>query len=133
MNQRRPKRRRGRWVFAIVAASAAVGGWLARDCTGLGTGTGLGLGERRAPVEVVQPVSGGDAGLGSDARPEPCALYVDSKGLTIDGAPGSVEDAVTACRGAGKARLRATGAARAGTYDALVQALDQAGIAVERY
>ena len=158
--QRKPRRVR-RTVLGVLALGAAFVGWMFRDCgLGLGSG-GLGSGglgdwgigpREQTARELLAPTNATDAGRTAppqappqapsqtpidapsappDAPAGPCQLVLDSKGLTVDGAPASIEDAVRACGATGKARLNATGGARAGTYDDLIRALEQAGIAVE--
>ncbi len=134
----RPKRaRRGRvrsTLLMLVVGLAAAAGWFLRDCVGLGPG-GVGGVIGLSDVVDAAPSAASDAAppAAIDARPRPCQLFLDADGLTIDDQPSSIADAVERCRAAGKARLRATGAARAGSYDDLMQALDRAGITVERY
>jgi hypothetical protein len=153
---RKPRRVR-RMVLGVLALGAAFLGWMFRDC-GLGLGSG-GLGgwgigpDEQTARELLAPTNATDAGAETppearpqtpldattsppidapiDAPPGPCQLVLDSAGLTLGGAPATIEDAVRACRATGKARLRATGGARAGTYDDLIRALEQAGIALQ--
>lgn len=136
----RPRRRRGKRSAALLVLAAALGlGWYLRDFLNLGLGTGLdgllGLGsELIDPSGEPEPEAeapGQPPADASGAPPPPCVLYLDASGLTVDGNSVTVEEAVGACQKAGKARLRATGDARAGTYDALIRALDQAGVPVD--
>ncbi|HWN68820.1 MAG TPA: hypothetical protein VNM90_14380 [Haliangium sp.] len=137
---RKPRRVR-RMALGLLALGAAFLGWMFRDC-GLGLGSGLGgwgIGpDEQTARELLAPTT--DAGSSAqpqpprapiDARPGPCQLFIDSAGLKLDGAPATIEDAVRACRATGKARLEVTGGARAGTYDELKRALEQAGISPE--
>ena len=150
---RKPRRVR-RTALGILALGAAFLGWMFRDCGGLGLGSG-GLGgwgigpDEQTSRELLAPTNATDAGPAAppqvpprapidattntppDAPSGPCQLVLNSAGLMLHGAPTTVEDAVRACRATGKARLNATGGARAGTYDELIRALEQAGIAVE--
>jgi hypothetical protein len=146
-SERRKPRRLRRMVLGVLALGAAFLGWMLRDC-GLGLGSG-GLGDWRigpdeqtsrellAPVGPdarpaipdARPAPPIDAPI--DAPPGPCLLFLDSAGLTLHGAPATLEDAVSACRAAGKAHVSATGGARAGAYDELIRALEQAGVPVE--
>lgn len=135
-NERRPPRRARRMALASLLLAAIVVGWLLRDCgLGLGPGGGLGFG----PGELLGPDPGEDTASDArpvqpiDARPGPCVLSLSSAGLTLGGAPATVEEAVRACRAAGAAELHVTTAARAGTYDELKRALDQAGVVVNEH
>lgn len=132
------KSRSIRWLRLVVLAAFAAGlflAWQLRACTGLGLGTGAGMGmlapDTQAPAPPAPEEPAAEAPAADAAPARPCALYLDSAGLTVDGTPADVDQAVAACRRAGKARLRATGGARAGTYDALVQALERAGVRIE--
>lgn len=149
---RKPRRVR-RTILGVLALGAAFLGWMMRDC-GLGLGSG-GLGnwgigpDEQTARELLAPTATTDAGPPAppqapaktpidapisapiDAPSGPCQLILDSAGLKLRGVPATIEDAVRACRATGKARLSATGGARAGTYDELIRALEQAGIAVE--
>jgi hypothetical protein len=152
-SDRRKPRRLRRMVLGALALGAAFVGWMFRDC-GLGLGSGgiggLGIGpDEQTARELLAPTNAADAGrpvppetppatpidapsaAPSDAPTGPCQLALDSAGLTLRGAPATIEDAVRACGATGKARVKATGGARAGTYDDLIRALEQAGIAVE--
>lgn len=148
--ERRKPRRVRRMVLGVLALGAAFVGWMFRDC-GLGLGSGglggWGIGPREETArELLAPTNATDADAAAppqapppidarsappDAPAGPCQLALSSGGLTLRGAPVTIEDAVRACRAPGKARLNATGGARAGTYDELIRALEQAGIAVE--
>lgn len=117
-----------RMVLPSLLLAALAVGWLLNDCVGLGPGGG----QQTADQAETRPESqAGSIDAGIDARPEPCALLLDSTGLSLEGAPATIEQATRVCGAAGKARLEATGAARAGTYDELVRALDQAGVDVD--
>lgn len=137
-NERRPPRRARRMALAGLMLAAIMIGWLLRDC-GLGLGPG-GLGF--LPGEGMGEGEGEGTGTGTDvppvappidARPGPCMLSLNSAGLTLGGAPATVEEAVRACRAAGVAELNVTTAARAGTYDELDRALKQAGVVVNEH
>lgn len=142
-NESPKPRRLRRMVLGVMALGAAVLGWMLRDC-GLGLGSGglgdwrIGPDEQTARELLAPQAARPDAAAAIDAAPAPpdappgpCQLVLDSTGLTLHGAPVTVEDAVRACRASGKARLRHTGGARAGSYDELVRALERAGVAVE--
>jgi hypothetical protein len=139
-NEKRPPRRARRMALAGLLLAAIVVGWMLRECGfGLGPGGGLGFlpgenGESQGtgPGQdtasdarpVAQPI---------DAQPGPCMLYLSSAGLTLGGAPATIEEAVRACRTAGVAELNVTTAARAGTYDDLKRALEQASVVVNEH
>jgi hypothetical protein len=136
-------------VLGVLALGAAFLGWTLRDC-GLGLGGGglsdWGIGpDEQTTRALLAPTSAPpDALPGApidariapidatiDAPAGPCQLFLDSAGLKLWGAPASIDDAVRACRATGKARVEATGGARAGSYDQLIRALEQAGIAIQ--
>lgn len=130
-NEKRPPRRARRMALAGLLLAAIMIGWLLRDC-GLGLGPGglgllpgedmdMGEGTASDARPVAQPI---------DARPGPCMLSLSSAGLTLGGAPATIEEAVRACRAAGVAELDVTMAARAGTYDELKRALEDARVVV---
>lgn len=140
----RPKPRRvRRTILGLLALGAGFLGWTLRDCgPGLGSGlSGWGIGpDEQTTRALLAPTSAPrDAGAPIDASIDapvdapagPCQLFLDSAGLKLRGAPVSIDDAVRACRAAGKARVEATGGARAGSYDELIRALEQAGVAVQ--
>ncbi len=136
-NEKRPPRRARRMAAAGLLLVAIVVGWLLRDC-GLGLGPGGGLGFMPDQGQGFGPGEGtaSDARPGTqpiDARPGPCMLDLSSAGLTLGGAPATVEEAVRACQAAGVAELDVTTAARAGTYDELTRSLRQAGVVVNEH
>lgn len=55
-------------------------------------------------------------------------LRIDNIGITADGVPSTIEEAVEAAKRTGAAEVFATGAARQGTFDDLVAALRAAGV-----
>ncbi|ACY14359.1 hypothetical protein [Haliangium ochraceum] len=139
-NDRRPQRakprRSARRTLTLGALLAAlVGGWLLRDCVALGPG-GDGA-EIAVPDESVQSDENPSAATSPEQAANdadaalPCVLYLNSEGLRMDGATVTIAEAVAACRRSGRAELGATGAARSGTYDELLRALEQAGVGVQ--
>lgn len=143
---RKPRRLR-RMVLGVLALGAAFLGWMLRDC-GLGLGSGglgnfgIGPDEQTTRELLAPPGKPGHTPAGAAARPDatvappdapsgPCQLFLDSAGLKLHGAPATIDDAVRACRAAGTARVEVTGGARAGAYDELMRALEQAGIAIQ--
>jgi hypothetical protein len=149
-NEPKKPRRARRTALATAGLGAILLGWLLRDCGfglgGLGGLRGdLGIGpDEQTTQELLAPRDAAAAAVPLDAPPGPCQLFLSSEGLTLGNAPVTpatpatpvrpvtIDEAVQACRAAGKARVRATGGARAGTHDDLMRALEQAGIAVER-
>ncbi len=85
------------------------GGW------GLGKGSGEGTGSAKALVA-------------RDAGPRRCALRIDAKGISVDGAPATRAKAVAACKKAGGAEVVVTGDATQGVWDELRAALDAAKV-----
>jgi hypothetical protein len=72
----------------------------------LGAGAGLGLWyllREHDEKEETGPAAG-DPAQGAQATP-PCALRLDAKGLTLDGAPIDIPTAVSKCQAAGRADL----------------------------
>jgi len=136
-NEKRPPRRARRMAAAGLLLVAIVVGWLLRDCgLGLGPGGGLGFLPDQGQGEGPGEDTAGDARPVTpaiDARPGPCMLYLSSAGLTLGGAPATLEEAVRACQAAGVAELEVTTAARAGTYDELKRALTEAGVRVNEH
>ena len=136
----KPRRRGGKRTAVVLVLATALGlGWYLRDCLSLGLGPGLGglldpgagLDEQSGEPPTEPAAPGQPPGDAPASPPPPCVLHLDAEGLTLDGQPASIEEAVSACGKPGKARLRATGDARAGTYDELLRALDQAGVSVD--
>src|SRR5690606_17225519 len=60
----------------------------------------------------------------------PCRLRLSRGGLLVDGVPGTVAEAVAACRARGRAEVLVTGDALEGERDALFAALRAAEVAV---
>ena len=119
-----PKRRlrKGR-----VIAGAGLIGLIAAALMFLRCGQdfGLGGGDGEAPET---PVVADAAPPPADAAPARCLLRLDADGLTLEGAPLTVEGAVEACRAAGAAELVVTGDASFGLRERLRQALRAAAL-----
>jgi hypothetical protein len=142
MRQQRGSRRRFRTLPMLLLLSmvAIVVGYLrCGDGLGLGGGRG-GSGEggrgdeaggkdgkdaSRKDAEVRPAVGGGGAG-----RLERCKLRLDSTGLSLDGRPSAVDEAVAECKKDGGAELTVTGDALFGEREKLRQALTRGGVEV---
>jgi hypothetical protein len=82
---------------------------------------------------------GGDAGArgsGTDATPTPaqlapCRVWVRADRIEIDGARADLPTVVARCRAAGRAEVRATGAAITRSIIDVLAALKAAGVAVD--
>lgn len=128
----RAKRRKRRPIFlTMLLALAVLLGALYRGCLGpLGIDTGMD--SERADTPPSAPA--GDAQVASDAGPaipDRCALRLGSMGLTLNGEPVEVDDAVRICRQVGSANLEVSGMARTGTYQQIKRALGEAGVPLD--
>jgi hypothetical protein len=129
----RPPRRRG--GLLLLLALVAVLAWLLGRCQGFGLGPGGGLGGGDGAGRGDGEGDGGRAGAAGgrapdvDAGPRRCRLRLDAAGLTRDGRPLAIADAITACRPAG-AEVVVTGDARQGALDALREAFATAGVSL---
>ena len=79
---------------------------------------------------------GGGFGLGGKGKGtgssngQPVQVRIDSDGISVDGRSTDVAGVVTSAKAAGGARVFATGAARQGTVDDVIEALHAAGVAI---
>jgi hypothetical protein len=111
------RRRRRRLVFLAGWAAAIVAALVYLRC-GRGWGTG-GKG----------PGSGGAAsGSAQPAGPKRCVVRVSARGISVDGASMTRDQAVAACKQTEGAWITVTGDARQGDWDELKAALDAAGV-----
>lgn len=115
LDRRRLRRRLAIWTALLAGAIAAL--LYARCGKGWGTG-GKGAGEG-GPRTVVAPT------VDAAAR---CALRLAATGLTVDGKPATIPEAIAACKGKTGADVLITGDARQGDWDELRAALEAAGI-----
>jgi hypothetical protein len=90
---------------------------------GLG-GKGKGAGSGAGPAAVQTLVSPVDAG------PRRCQIRIAASGITADGKPATVDEAVAACKGATAAEVLVTGGARRGDWEDVEAAFDRAGIQI---
>lgn len=112
---RRQRRRRLGFLGGVLLVVALAAMYL-RCGTGFGLG---GAGEGGGTAQLAKP----------DTGPRRCQLRLAANGLTIDGKPGTRDDAVAACKPAG-ADLVITGDAREGDAHDLREALDAAHVTV---
>ncbi|HEU4733414.1 MAG TPA: hypothetical protein VFT22_36225 [Kofleriaceae bacterium] len=115
IDRRRLRRRLTLWTLLLVLVAAAA--------AYLRCGQGLGLGG----------LGKGDGEAGGPGGPRPlaqlrCAVRVTSSGITVDGKPRTRDEAVAACKDAGKAEVVVTGDAPHREGPALIEALKAAGI-----
>ena len=69
---------------------------------------------------------------GAKGAPARCRLALRKGGLTLDGSPATIDDAVATCAAASDgAELWVSGAARYGDYLALREALETAGVKLQ--
>lgn len=121
--------------FALLGGGAAAAATIALSQDG-DVGRGLGVGAAVALVIFALNVGGGGGGGTGGTTgiptPCPCKLRLSPAGLTHDGHASSAEAVVAACQACGKAELVVTGDTKQGDADALVIALEKAGITVYR-
>jgi hypothetical protein len=115
--------RRRRLAFVGVVAALIAGALLYLRC-GAGWGFGGGSGAGKGPG----PGGGSAKTATKDAGPKRCTVRLDAKGLALDGKRATQAEALAACKKAGRADVVVTGDARQGDWDALRQALDEAGV-----
>lgn len=104
----RDDRRKHARTGALLAGGALLAWLLLRGGSGFGFGGGKGGGARGAERRV--------------------RLRVSDAGISADGVPVSLDEGVAVAREVGAADLFATGAARQGTVDDLINALRDAGV-----
>lgn len=75
---------------------------------------------------------GGKRGHGAATEPRRVPIRVSDRGITADGVPATIDEAVAAARRTGAAEVFATGAARQGTFDDLIAGLRAAGVEIWR-
>ena len=103
---------------------------------GKGWGLGWGLGGRGKGDEG----GGGGGGTGDGAGPSPpstsyasrrqCKVRIAAAGISVDGKPATVEEAVTVCKSTAGAEVLVTGGAREGDRQDLKAAFQRAGIQI---
>jgi hypothetical protein len=127
LDRRRMRRKLLFWaalVGAIVLAAFYLTcgrGWgLGGKGKGAGSGAGSGPGSAVPLLSVV------------DAGPRRCEVRIAASGISVDGKPATVAEAVTACKTATIAEVRVTGGAREGDWEDLKAAFDGAGIEYSR-
>lgn len=123
LERRRTRRRLMLWTLFLGALAAAIlymrcgGGW---GLGGAGKGAGSGGG---SVAPLLTPV---------DAGPRRCEVRIAASGISVDGKPASVQDAVAACKPTMGAAVLVTGGAKQGDWEDLKAAFDVAGIEVAR-
>jgi len=101
---------------AIVGGAAVLAWMLLR-----GSGWQLGGGSEAAGNDATTPTS---------TSPSPCRVWIRSTGLEVDGQLVDLPTLVRRCQLAGRADVRATGAAIVRTIEEVMDALRRAGIVV---
>jgi hypothetical protein len=127
LDRRRMRRKLLVWALLVGALVLAA---LYATC---GSGWGLG-GKGKGKGAGSGPGSGSVQGLLSttDAGPRRCAIRIAAGGITADGKPATVEQAVAACKDATAAEILVTGGAREGDWEDLKVALERAKIQILR-
>jgi hypothetical protein len=102
---------------------------------GIAPGGGDGTGSRSEAERVDRGTDESPAdvrpAVGESARPpRRCRLRLDASGLTLEGRPSTIDEAVDACKRSGGAELTPTGDAVYGELQKVRQALDRAGVEV---
>jgi hypothetical protein len=123
----RRRMRRKLLIWALVVAALVVAalyltcgrGW---GLGGKGKGEGSGPGSGEGSVSPLMSVV--------DAGPRQCEVRVAASGITVDGKPATVAEAVTACKTGMPAHVFVTGGARQGDWVELKAALDGAKIKI---
>ena len=115
------KRRVRLLIIAAAVAAALLLGWCSRGWFGAGTGSDE---AKQASKTQPQPV----AQLPVDAGPSGCRLRIDKSGVQLDSKPITIDDAVTACKVAGRADLVVTGESKYGAVEELKRKLTSAGV-----
>lgn len=129
-NKRKTK---SRVVTGAIVGLLLLLAFLFRSCLGLGLGTGSDDGTASTDAMAVMTLLGdANAAPGGDAgarQKSVCMVRIDSKGIQVDGRSAEIDEVVQICRRAGTVSLHATDSARTGTYQDLVRALADAGVA----
>jgi hypothetical protein len=119
MADRSKKDSTGRTV-AIVGGAALLALLLLRGKGwGLGRDRGDGTGHGAASPEA-----------SGRATRTPCKVRIDDRRIEVDGEPADLATVTERCRAAGSADVRATGMAIVGVVGQVIQALQDAGVAV---
>jgi len=126
-----PKRaRRGGRLFFLLLIAGAIAAILYLRCGGgwgFGKGGGAGIGVHDDTPESAGAGGPKTAAALPDAGIPRCVLRLDATGISVDGRPVSIEEAVATCKKGG-ADVVVTGDARQGDWDALRARLETEGI-----
>ena len=126
LDRRRLRRKLAGWVIvlgAIVVAALYLTcgrGWGLGKGAGKGAGSGPGAGSANA---LLSPY---------DAGPPRCHIRIAAAGISVEGKPATVDEALTACKGAEAAEIFVTQGAREGSWEDLKAAFDRAEIRILR-
>jgi hypothetical protein len=112
----------GAIVLAILYLRCGPGGF------GIGGGKGDSVGKGDDAKKGVAALA--DAGATGPAARPACKLRLDAAGVSLDGKPSTIGDAVTACKKAGSAELTVTGDAAFGKRNELRDGLREVGVPV---
>lgn len=110
----------GAIVLAALYLTCGRGWGLGGKGKGAGSGAGSGPGSAAPLLSVV------------DAGPRRCEVRIAASGISVDGKPATVAEAVTACKTGMAAEVLVTGGARRGDWADLKAAFDGAGIQILR-
>ena len=129
LDRRRMRRRLLVWLLVLAALVVAAlyltcGRGFGLGGKGKGEGSGSGPGSGEGSVSPLMSAV--------DAGPRRCEVRVAASGITVDGKPATVAEAVTACKTATAAEVLVTGGARQGDWEDLKAAFDGAGIQILR-
>jgi hypothetical protein len=128
IDRRQMRRKLFLWALLIGAITLAAFYLTCGQGFGLGgKGKGTGAGSGAGPGSVQPLLSPApDAGLSR------CEIRIAASGITIDGKPVTVDEAVAACKRATEAKVLVTGGARVGDWEDLKAAFDRAEIQILR-
>lgn len=128
LDRRRVRRRLLGW--AIVLGALALGALYLTCGRGWGLGRGAGQGAGSGPGSGPGPGSVNALLTTIDAGPSRCHVRVAAAGISAEGKPATVDEALAVCRAAAAAEVLVTGGARAGDWKELKAAFDRAGIQI---
>jgi hypothetical protein len=128
LDRRQIRRKLFFWALLVTAIVLAALYLTCGQGFGLGgKGKGKGAGSGAGPGSV-QPLLSPPV----DAGPIRCEVRVAANGITVDGKPATVDEAVAACKDAIGTDVLVTGGARQGDWEDLKAAFERAGIRYQR-
>jgi hypothetical protein len=124
------RRRPLRLILLSALAGAIVLAILYLRCGPGGFGIGGGKGDSVGKGDDAKKGSAADAGTAGPVAKPACKVRLDAVGVSLDGKPSTIGDAVTACQKAGSAELSISGDAAFGVRRELRDGLREIGIPV---